>query len=239
MTRPLPVLLLTRPREASERFAALLDGGELRFRKIVSPLISIEVSGPLPEAAKVEGLIFTSAAGVTAWQALGGRMDLPAYTVGEATACAARSAGMTASSAEGSADDLVDWLIARDPPAPLLHLRGENVRGFVSERLTEAGLPCSSAMIYRQPAQDLSPEARQALAGEAPVVAPVFSPRTGELLTRVPVNAPLLVAAMSETVANALSPLHKRKLKVAERPESAAMREVVSDLLKRAAAGDY
>ncbi|SNS09165.1 uroporphyrinogen-III synthase [Antarctobacter heliothermus] len=239
LLRPLPILFLTRPEAASARFAEQCGDSGLRFDTVISPLFRIEATGPLPDASAAGGLIFTSANGVAVWLAQGGRRDLPVYTVGDATARAAEAAGMRAHSAGGAADDLIDWLIAHTPDLPLMHLHGRHTRGDVAERLTKAGLTCGSAVIYDQPAQPLSAEARAALLGTTPVIVPVFSPRTGELLAQERAQAPLLVAAMSEAVVNALGPLHKRDLKVAARPESEAMREVVSDLLKRALAGDY
>lgn len=239
MPGPLPILLLTRPEAASARFADRFRETGLRFETLISPLFRIEVMGPQPDASAVRGLIFTSANGVAAWQALGGRCDLPAFTVGDATARAAEAAGLSAHSADGAADDLINGLIARKPALPLLHLHGRHTRGDVAGRLTRAGLSCRSAVIYDQPAQPLSAEARAALMGTAPVIVPVFSPRTGELLAQERAQAPLLVAAMSEAVVNTLGPLHKRDLKVAARPESEAMGEVVLDLLRRAQAGDY
>ncbi|WP_417206046.1 uroporphyrinogen-III synthase [Antarctobacter sp.] len=239
MPGPLPVLLLTRPEPASRRFAEELRALGRQFDPVISPLFRVDVTGPLPDASAVRGLIFTSANGVEAWQALGGRRDLPAFTVGAATARAAEAAGMRAHSADGSADDLVAMLLTHETPAPLLHLHGRHTRGDVAQRLSQAGVSCNSAVIYDQPAQPLTEQARAALLGTVPVVVPVFSPRTGKLLAQERAQAPLLVAAMSEAVVNALRPLHKRDLKVAERPESEAMREVVSDLLKRALAGDY
>jgi uroporphyrinogen-III synthase len=239
MARPLPVLLMTRPKAASERFAAELRAEGLRFRTVISPLFSIEVAEVLPQVAGIRGLIFTSANGVRSWQALGGPTDLPVYAVGSATAQAAGAAGMQAHSAEGDVDTLCRWLIAHEPPTPLLHVHGRHVRGDLAAQLSQGGLPCSDAVVYDQPSVPLSAEARAALAGDAPVIAPVFSPRTGFLLLEEGAKAPLLVAAMSEAVAKALAPLHKRKMKVARRPESDAMREVVSDLLSRALAGEF
>lgn len=239
MQGPLPVLLMTRPAEASKRFVAALTESGLRFDTIISPLFRVEPIAQIPDTTGVGGLIFTSANGVQAWQAQGGRCDLPVFAVGRATARAADAAGMQALSADGSAEDLVTMVVSQKPPIPLLHLHGRHTRGDVAGRLLRAGLPCRSAAIYDQVAQSLSAPARAALVGEAPVIAPVFSPRTGELLAQEQASAPLLVAAMSETVANALGSLHKRELKVAERPESEAMREVVSDLVIRALAGDY
>ncbi|MBY6159566.1 uroporphyrinogen-III synthase [Mameliella alba] len=239
MPDALPVLLMTRPRPASERFAEELRQKGLRFRCVISPAFAVEPTGPLPDVSAMRGLIFTSANGVMAWRSLGGSSDLPAYAVGAATARAAEASGMRAHSAGGSADDLVAFIARENPPGPLMHLHGHHVTGEVAGRLGDAGIPCFSAVIYDQPEQVLTDEARDALAGDTPVVLPVFSPRTGELLAKEYAEAPLLVAAMSEAVANALGPLHKQELKVARRPESEAMKEVVSDLLKRALAGDY
>ena len=230
MPDALPVLLLTRPHAASERFAARLRQDGLQFRSVISPLFTVEVTGPLPDVSRARGLIFTSANGVMAWQALGGRTDLPVLAVGPATARAAEAAGMRAQ---------IRHILAGRPAAPLVHLHGTHVRGDIAARLSAAGIPCTGAAIYDQPPCPLNAEARAALCGQVPVVAPVFSPRTGELLAKECAKAPLLVAAMSQAVVNALSPLHKRNLKVAQRPESEAMREVVSDLLNRALAGDY
>lgn len=239
LNRPLPILLLTRPEAASARFAKQCGDFGLRFDTVISPLFRIEATGSLPDTSAAGGLIFTSANGVAVWLAQGGRRDLPVYTVGDTTARAAEAAGMRAHSAGGAADDLINWLIAHSPAVPLLHLHGRHTRGDVAARLTMAGLTCESGVIYDQPAQPLSAEARAALMGPAPVIVPVFSPRTAELLAQERAQAPLLVAAMSEAVVNALGSLHKQDLKVAARPESVAMREVVLDLLKRAEAGDF
>ncbi len=233
----LPVLLLTRPEAQSRAFAATLaDAGP--FRLVISPLIGIAPTGALPDMDGFRGLIFTSVNGVAAYRALGGP-PLPAFAVGEATAEAARAAGMTALAADGFAETLIAILKERRPPGPLLHIRGRHARGDVAARLTAAGLPVATAILYEQPALPPTPEARAALSGPETIVAPVFSPRTGALFSELEVQAPLLVAAMSEAVAKALAPLHKQDLKIASRPDSASMRELVADLLRRARAGEH
>lgn len=232
-----PVLLLTRPEPQSRAFAAALaDAGP--FRLVISPLIGIAFTGALPEMEGFAGLIFTSVNGVAAYVDRGGP-PLPAYTVGEATAEAARDAGMQATAAEGNAETLIALLKDLRPQGPLLHVRGRHSRGDVAGRLSAAGLPVRAAILYDQPALPPTPEATKALSGHETIVAPVFSPRTGALLSELDVHAPLLVAAMSEAVAKALAPLHKQDLKIASRPDSAAMRELVADLLRRARAGEH
>lgn len=237
MSDTLPVLLMTRPRVPAERFVAELPGGALRFRTVYTPLFGIEITGHLPHPSTAAGLIFTSANGVTAWKALGGRRDLPVFTVGKATAQVAQALGMRATSADGSADDLVAMILAMRPAAPLLHIRGTHSRGDVAQRLTRAGLPTQEAILYDQPELGLTDEAKAVLLGEAPVIAPLFSPRTAALLAKAPTKAPLLVAGISQAVVNAAAPLHICKRIVAIQPDSTGMLSAVSQLL--ADAGEW
>ena len=232
-------LLLTRPHDSSGGFAqALRDAGAADFAETISPAIGIVFADNLPETGPVAGLILTSAQAARAWQALGGRCDLPAHAVGDATAAAARAAGLDAQSAGGDADALVARLLALRPPGPLLHLRGAHARGDIAARLTAAGLPTREAQIYDQPEQPPTQAALRLLARPGPVVAPVFSPRSaailGGWLRKYPCRATLLVAAMSEAVAFALPNDHIQSLTVASRPDSSAMLAATVELLGRA-----
>ena len=205
---------------------------------MISPLIGIEVTGPLPDLSAARGLIFTSANGVRAYLALGGRLDLPVYAVGGATALVAREAGMSCESTNGNAQGLISWLIEKRPTSPLCHMRGTHARGNVSERLSAAELPTSEAIIYDQPALALSEAAKTALAGKAPVVVPLYSPRSAALLSEKlrirPPQAPLLVAALSEAVANAATSPHIMVMKTAPSPCSAHMLPMIAQLLEQA-----
>jgi uroporphyrinogen-III synthase len=238
MAHPPPALLMTRPRAASESFAAALAARGARFDAVVSPLFDIRFCDALPDMALLAGVIFTSANGVAAYRALGGRTDLPAYAVGTATAQAARAAGLRTWSAEGDAATLVEGLRARGLRGPLLHLRGAHTRGEVAQRLTGYGIRTREAVVYDQLQRPLSEAAKALLNGDAPVVAPLFSPRTARLLADEAGNAPLLVAAMSEAVAIAATSLHNCSVRVAARPDSAAMLDTVAGLLGEAAALD-
>lgn len=234
---PLPILLMTRPEAQSRAFAEALGRDGEDFRLLVSPLIGISFCGSLPDMAPFAGLVFTSANGVAAYRELGGPKR-PCFTVGDATARAARAAGFEATSAEGTVEDLIALLKARRPAAPLLHVRGRHSRGDLAGRLSADGLPVRALVAYDQPAQPPSAAARAALAGRQTVLAPVFSPRSAALFSQLSVQAPLVVAAMSEAVAKALLPLHKQDLKTAARPDSDAMRELVAGLLRQLRTGE-
>ncbi len=231
-----PILLLTRPEPASCRF---LDGIAARlhgFDAIISPAISIVPRGPLPDTGGAETAIFTSANGVRAWQALGGAPLGRCYTVGDATARAASAAGFTPKSAQGNADALVAMIRADAPTGGLIHLRGAHARGDVAARLARHGLRATEAVIYDQPAQELSDKARAALCGPASVVVPLFSQRSADQFARtaqgLPGGAPLAVAAISAEVADALGALYVEVLEIPAQPDAEHMQRAVIGLLK-------
>lgn len=233
MPPPEPILLLTRPEAASRRFLQALEGEGLSgVRTIISPLIGIEVTGPLPDLEGVGGAIFTSANGVRAYEALGGPVLPLCFTVGDATAEAARAAGFVPRSAAGDAAALVARIIDAAPQVPLVHFRATHARGAVAERLRAAGLAAREAVIYDQPAQELSAEAKAALQGDAPVIVPLFSPRSAaQFASGAGGGAPLIVAAMSRDVAAALEALYVTRLEILAQPDALQMRRAVIGLL--------
>ena len=200
---------------------------------VLAPLARIVPVAPPPLAEGAE-LILTSRNAVRALEASGalrGVAGRGTWCVGAATARAAREAGLApvAGDPPGTADALVAWIASRRPAAPLVHLRGEPARGEVAARLRDAGFDASEAVIYRQEAVAPGPEMRAALAGEAgrAVIAPVFSPRGADLLSRAAggvgaAGAPLRVVALSQTVAAALR-LPGAAVEVCARPDADAM----------------
>ena len=225
-------LLMTRPRAAAERFVArLAPGVRNKLRVIYSPLMRIEF---LPGAVSLEnthGVIFTSANGVAAAQAAGLRPTLPAYCVGPATTAAARRARWSVEETCDTADALVAALIARRPPAPLLHLRGIHARGEIAERLTAAGIETRAQPVYDQQLIGLSDEALEALAGSDPVIVPLFSPRSARHFADVCTgSAQLCLAAISAAAAEPVENMGHRALILAERPDGAAMATAVERL---------
>ena len=227
----MPTLLLTRPRDASLRFAALVRDrlGDIDTR--IAPLIGIEICATPPIVAADESYVLTSEHAVAALV----RHGLPlrrAWAVGDRTAAAAAAAGLPVRSAAGDAAALVAAITAARDPGPLLHLHGEHTRGDVAARLCAAGVPTRAAVVYRQPAGRLPDGLGHA--GRA-VVAPVFSPRTGDILSRQWAGpAPLLVAAMSPAVAAALAGLRPAALTVAAAPDARAMADTVVLLWQQA-----
>lgn len=225
-----PVLLMTRPQPAGRHFAdTLAPGLRAGLTVCLSPLIGIAPRRDPVEIGDARGLIFTSANGVRAAAGLIGGRDLPSYCVGDATAQAARAAGWDKAQATGAdADALVAALLRDPPPGPLLHLRGAHARGDAAGRLAAGGLPARAVTVYDQPALTLTDAARAHLAGRAPVLVPLFSPRSARLFAAQHGGAaPLYLQAMSPAVAAELRGLPAEALEIAEAPTGAAMRLLV------------
>ncbi|TDK44476.1 uroporphyrinogen-III synthase [Antarcticimicrobium luteum] len=229
-------LLMTRPRAAAERFVAqLAPGVRDRLRVICSPLMEIALRPGAVSAQDARGVIFTSANGVAAARAAGLRPALPAYCVGAATADAARRDGWPVEETRDTADALVAALVLRRPPAPLLHMRGTHARGEISGRLTAAGIETRAQAVYDQRLVGLDSAALAALAGDGPVIVPLFSPRSARHFADLcQGSAPLYLAAISPAAAEPVENMGACALIVAERPDGAAMAAAVERLAERA-----
>lgn len=223
-----PTLLLTRPQADSLAFAQLMG-----VEAVISPLLAMQTTGPLPTLGAA--LIFTSANGVAAYVALGGPPGLPCWCVGPRTGRAAQEAGLPVQGIAPDSAALMDMEIS----APsLTHLHGQHTRGNIASRLSARGLPCTSAAIYDQHAQPLTPEALGLLQSNQRVIVPLFSPRTATLfLVHCPQTAwpRLHIVAISQAVADALP--SELRYSLALQPNGEAMQTAVRLALESLLAG--
>ena len=229
-----PLLLLTRPEPASRAFwEALPDAARRSVDLLVNPLISIHVSGPLPDMTGVKRLIFTSANGLDAFRTLGGAPSgIPAIAVGETTAARATAQGFDVDVAGGSAEQLIEFVQSNGYAGPLLHVRGTISIGDVAQRLTVAGVPTTEAVLYEQRLEPLKGETQEALSQARPVIAPVFSPRTArQLRDESEGTGAMSFAAISEAVAHCLPSDAALRTRIAKAPNRERMVELVADMI--------
>ncbi|MBJ6372013.1 uroporphyrinogen-III synthase [Sedimentitalea arenosa] len=235
MTRPNPILLMTRTPDASDRFYRQLPP-DLRARLdlCVSPLIGIEEVGGEIDVADARGVVFTSSNGVLVASRRSARRDLPAFCVGQATTDAAKAAGWHARCLGASAEEFVPALLAEQVEAPLLHLSGTHTRGGVAERLTEGGCPTRGQAIYDQVLLPLTDEATVLLQSGRAVIVPIFSPRTARhFADQCPKTANPCLIALSAAVAAPLAGLSAWQPLVADRPDADSMAACVQSSADR------
>jgi uroporphyrinogen-III synthase len=174
-----PTILLTRPEAQSRDLAARLRT-QIDVPILVSPILEIApVHFTLPVTPRF--LILTSAHAAEAAQAAG-LTGLPAFCVGDRTAEAAAAVGLLPRSASGDAGALLGLLKDAAPEGPGLYLRGRHAASDIEPDLVQAGIDTHSVIAYDQLPRPLTPEARAALHGAAPVILPLFSPRSARLL---------------------------------------------------------
>ena len=245
-----PILLLTRPRAQSERFAASLEGALAALPRVIAPLIEI-VPLPLPlDPGPFATFIFTSENGVASFAAQSPLRDRPAWCVGPRTAAAAAEAGFAVRSAEeegGNAEALIGMLRAARPATPLLHLRGAHAVTDLAGRLRAEGLACDEAVVYAQQDCPPTPGALDVLSGPVPVLVPLFSPRSARLVAEAvgrmrqagPV-APLHAVAISDAAADRWrsgGAGEDARVVVAERPDARGMIEALGRLCRELEGG--
>ncbi len=232
-----PRILLTRPAAQSQRFARDLRAAvpfslQITISPLMSPVLMPDAVPTIPVAA----LIFTSETGVQAYAAQSARIAPLAYCVGDRTARAAHALGMQTVSADGDAEALIARIKAQAPAGPLLHLRGRDARGDIAPRLTAAGLPAETAIVYDQQPCPLTVTARRILRGVAPVIVPLFSPRSARLFAQMAEPlAPLRIVAMSRAVADAVDPALSARVSIAQKPTGDAMIAAVKEWLMQPA----
>ena len=202
---------------------------------VTSPLMATLFLSPVLSLEGVAGLVFTSETGVEGLTRLTDRRDLPAHCVGAGTARAAAAAGFAvATTGTGDAAALAKMMSAQD--GPLLWLRGEAAAADLVALLAERGIEARAAVVYRQATKPPAPAVLSALEGDAPVLLPLFSPRSARLAAAAfpALRGNPWVAAMSPAVAEAALPLAPRRVVVAARPDAAAMLDAVAALIDAA-----
>ncbi len=220
-------VLITRPREAAATLASELDARG--HSTLIEPLLAIE---PIPcvtlDLDGVQAIVLTSANAVPALD--GTITPLPVFVVGEATAAAARRAGLSnVRVAAGDASSLARMIREQCRPAggALLHLCGTEVRPGLAEQLAAAGFVLRRQPVYRAvAARALSPGVIEALRRKAIDAVLLFSPRTATVFAELVARHDLAgclgrteAICLSAAVAEPCRHLAWRAVQVATRPE--------------------
>jgi uroporphyrinogen-III synthase len=226
-----PLIVLTRPQAASERFA---NQCHARFRgrveMMTTPLLRIAPIKTGLDLSGIGGVIVTSQFAVTALADVTMRRDITLWCVGDQTAQAAADMGFGAQSAQGTVQNLCDLLIAQRPKGPLLYLHGRHITTDLAGILTQAGIPTKGQVIYDQIAQPLPPAFFNALRIR-PIIAPLFSSRSARIFAHNIGKAgagDLYITALSTQIAAALPVELRKNIHIADRPNAPAMLDAMA-----------
>ncbi len=220
-------VLITRPREDAEETACLLEERGVKVAT-ESLLAIVPMAAPQVSIEGVQALLFSSANGVRAMSALIPERDIPAYTVGDASARAARLAGYKyVYSAKGDVNSLADLVKQELSPedGKLLHPAANVVAGDLKGMLAEAGFSVDKVQMYEsRPAIALTDSLIDAFRTASIDAAFFFSPRTAKTFVELAQKAGVDVSAvtaygLSQAVANELAVMTWHAVRVAEAPE--------------------
>jgi len=232
---PAPIILLTRPMRQSQEFAALLPD---TARVIISPVLEIRLIEFSVEIEAYDPLIFASQNAVYAASLCMEMAGKRAVTVGERTAAAARKFGMSATAADGNAQSLIAAVVQANPRGKALFIHGRYSRGNVASKLTLLGIDTDSIVAYDQNPVALSRDATGVLCSKQPVVLPLFSPRSADILSaearRCGASAPLCLVAMSHDVLAGWAGPQPAKTVVAPEPTAdAVLKAILGQIARR------
>lgn len=193
----------------------------LGHEPVTAPLLEVRnLVGAKPQFSGVGALAFTSRNGVAAFGRLTPRRDLPVYTVGEATAEAARAAGFGAvSSADGALAELVALIALHPPTGRLLWPGAAEPAGDLVGALEPHGVVCLHLPVYETVESAIVPPV-----GVDGVI--VHSPRAARVLAHritPEATARWRLFAISRNAAQPLSHLPFRSVEIAAKPDETAL----------------
>lgn len=231
---PKPTLLMIRPLQQARDFVqALTDQTGKTPPVLYSPILEINaITAPfVPE--NTQFLLFTSVNGVKFFATQAQSRAIPALCVGDTTAAAARAAGFSAQSADGTAQDLVELAIkvANPDNGPLIYVSGAIAATEIDVELAEHGIPSQRRIVYEQVAQNLSDEALKSL--KAKTIIPISSPNIAAIFAAQTHGIELSTITLVCISENAANPLRKTNATqiIARSPTRAGMIAAISRLL--------
>lgn len=229
-----PTLLLTRPEAQSRRFAETFRARfGARWPVVIAPLTEIVWLAPALPTPLPDHVLFTSENAVMAFTRLSADRSATAWCVGPRTRAVAEAAGFLTRVGPDDAKGLARTVAAEGNVRRVLYPRPVHAAGDLAGELRSAGTETISLVVYDQREQPLPDAAKALLSAPAPVLVPLFSPRSARLAAKAlrDAVAPLCVAALSPAVAEVARALTPAHLVTASRPDGDAMLDALDALL--------
>jgi uroporphyrinogen-III synthase len=226
-------VLVTRPIDDAQETAALLRARG--HEPLIAPLLSVRFhDGHALHLDGVQALLATSANGARAFARRTSRRDFSVFAVGSQTAQAARDAGFAdVRDANGTVETLAQsvagWTKPKD--GTLLHAAGAETEGHLASLLRQAGFTVHVEVLYDVPTVDAFPQPVHAAleAGELDAVL-IYSARSAQAFAACiskanlqSACAALVACCISEAAAKPLAGLAFKAVRIAARPNQAAL----------------
>lgn len=226
------ILLLTRPLGGNERFCLkikhLLYGCEI----LDNPIQKIDFLPSLSKVNKNSVLIFTSANGLRAAKKHN-LINKKCFVVGANTKKIAVSFGYDVLGFSKDQENLLKLIKSKKPTESMVHIRGKHTVGNLCDALKRNQFSCLDIIGYNQEPLKIKKQNLQKIHSGRPVILPIFSSRSAELLQSNLDLTGFNVIAISEAVAKIVTGVELGELVISKKPDLNSMQEATLAILRR------
>ena len=226
------ILLLTRPLGGNERFCLKIKHLLYSCEILDNPIQKIDFLPSLSKVNKNSVLIFTSANGLRAAKKHN-LINKKCFVVGENTKKIAVSFGYDVLGFSKDQENLLKLIKSKKPTESMVHIRGKHTVGNLCDALKRNQFSCLDIIGYNQEPLKIKKQNLQKIHSGRPVILPIFSSRSAELLQSNLDLTGFNVIAISEAVAKIITGVELGELVISKKPDLNSMQEATLAILRR------
>ena len=226
------ILLLTRPLGGNERFCLKIKHLLYSCEILDNPIQRIDFLPSLSKVNKNSVLIFTSANGLRAAKKHN-LINKKCFVVGANTKKIAVSFGYDVLGFSKDQENLLKLIKSKKPTESMVHIRGKHTVGNLCDALKRNQFSCLDIIGYNQEPLKIKKQNLQKIHSGRPVILPIFSSRSAELLQSNLDLTGFNVIAISEAVAKIVSGVELGELVISKKPDLNSMQEATHAILRR------
>ena len=226
------ILLLTRPLGGNERFCLKIKHLLYSCEILDNPIQKIDFLPSLSKVNKNSVLIFTSANGLRAAKKHN-LINKKCFVVGANTKKIAVSFGYDVLGVSKDQENLLKLIKSKKPTESMVHIRGKHTVGNLCDALKRNQFSCLDIIGYNQEPLKIKKQNLQKIHSGRPVVLPIFSSRSAELLQSNLDLTGFNVIAISEAVAKIVTGVELGELVISKKPDLNSMQEATLAILRR------
>ena len=226
------ILLLTRPLGGNERFCLKIKHLLYSCEILDNPIQRIDFLPSLSKVNKNSVLIFTSANGLRAAKKHN-LINKKCFVVGANTKKIAVSFGYDVLGFSKDQENLLKLIKSKKPTESMVHIRGKHTVGNLCDALKRNQFSCLDIIGYNQEPLKIKKQNLQKIHSGRPVILPIFSSRSAELLQSNLDLTGFNVIAISEAVAKIVTGVELGELVISKKPDLNSMQEATLAILRR------
>ena len=226
------ILLLTRPLGGNERFCLKIKHLLYSCEILDNPIQRIDFLPSLSKVNKNSVLIFTSANGLRAAKKHN-LINKKCFVVGANTKKVAVSFGYDVLGFSKDQENLLKLIKSKKPTESMVHIRGKHTVGNLCDALKRNQFSCLDIIGYNQEPLKIKKQNLQKIHSGRPVILPIFSSRSAELLQSNLDLTGFNVIAISEAVAKIVTGVELGGLVISKKPDLNSMQEATLAILRR------